>query len=104
MGLIAFAWSARGHHKAGLRKHTRKLETYLRRVLRDIERKLAPDRHNGRWSQTLQLAHRLLTQQRTDAGKIFRVHVPDTECIAKGKLRKPYEFGHQVGIAITAKE
>lgn len=25
------------------------------------------------------------------------MHAPETQCIAKGKLRKPYEFGHKVG-------
>lgn len=102
--LIALGRSARGHHKAGIRKHTRKLKTYLGRVLRDIERKLDPEQMNERWSRALELARRLLTQQRTDADKIFSVHAPDTECIAKGKLRKPYEFGHKVGIVTTAKE
>src|SRR4029077_12599840 len=38
--LAAVARSARGRHKVGIRKHTRKLKTYLGRVLRDIERKL----------------------------------------------------------------
>jgi len=31
------------------------------------------------------------------------VHAPETQCIAKGKLRKPYEFGHKVGLVTTAK-
>lgn len=29
---------------------------------------------------------------------------PEVECIAKGKLRTPYEFGVKVSVAVTAKE
>jgi IS5 family transposase len=102
--LVALARSARGRHKAGLRKHTRKLKTYLGRVLRDIERKLTKEQRDESWSKALKLGQRLLEQQCKDPDKIFSVHAPDTECIAKGKLRKPYEFGHKVGIVTTAKE
>ena len=101
--LAAVARSARGRHKVGIRKHTRKLKTYLGRVLRDVERKLSEQQRSA-WARDLRLAWRLLTQQRSDADKIFSVHAPDTECIAKGKLRKPYEFGHKVGLVTTARE
>lgn len=101
--LIAVARSARGHHQAGIRKHTRKLKTYLGRVVRDIERQLDAEQCDERWTRALQLARRLLSQQRSDPAKIFSVHAPDTECIAKGKLRKPYEFGHKVGVVTTAR-
>lgn len=100
--LVAVGRSARGHHKAGIRKHTRKLKTYLGRVVRDIERKLPEANRTEAWQSALRLARRLLTQSRSEPDKIFSVHAPDTECIAKGKLRKPYEFGHKVGIVSTA--
>lgn len=100
--LAAVGRSARGRHKAGIRKHTRKLKTYLGRVLRDIERKLPEASRGEAWQHALRLARRLLTQSRTEPDKVFSVHAPDTECIAKGKLRKPYEFGHKVGIVSTA--
>ena len=102
--LVAVGRSARGRHKAGIRRHTRKLKTYLGRVTRDIERKLPEEKRSQAWSHALNLARRLLTQQRSEPNKIFSVHAPDTECIAKGKLRKPYEFGHKVGIVTTARE
>lgn len=38
--LHAVGRNARGRHKAGIQKHTKKLRTYLGRVLGDIERKL----------------------------------------------------------------
>lgn len=101
--LQAVGRSTRGHHLPGIRKHTRKLKTYLGRVLRDIERKLPEPERDQNWHATLQLAWRLFHQQRTDSNKVYSVHAPETECIAKGKLRKPYEFGHKVGIVTTAK-
>lgn len=101
--LQAVGRSTRGHHLPGIRKHTRKLKTYLGRVLRDIERKLPESERSEQWQQTLKLAWHLWQQQRSDSNKLYSVHAPETECIAKGKLRKPYEFGHKVGIVTTAR-
>jgi IS5 family transposase len=102
--LAAVGRSVRGRHKAGIRKHTKKLKTYLGRVVRDIERKLPASQRTAAWQQALRLARRLLRQQRGDANKIYSVHAPETECIAKGKLRKPFEFGHKVSLVTTARE
>jgi len=49
----------------------------------------------------LQLAHRLLKQQRHDKRKLYSLHAPEVECISKGKVRKPYEFGVKVSVATT---
>ncbi len=101
--LIAVARSARGRHKAGIRKHTKKLRTYLGRVLRDILRKLPEEQRSERWQQALALARKIFQQKRGEPDQIYSVHAPDTQCIAKGKLRKPYEFGHKVGLVTSAK-
>ncbi len=101
--LHAVGRSARGRHKAGIRKHTRKLRTYLGRVLRDVDRKLPKKKRSESWQQTLALARKLFRQQRGEADCIYSVHAPETQCIAKGKLRKPYEWGHKVGLVTTAK-
>jgi IS5 family transposase len=101
--LHAVGRSARGRHKAGIRKHTKKLRTYLGRVLRDIERKLPQEQRGEVWQQTLTLARRIVRQQSGGPDHIYSVHAPETQCIAKGKLRKPYEFGHKVGLVTTAK-
>lgn len=101
--LHAVGRSSRGRHLPSIRKYTRKLKTYLGRVLRDIERKLPEQERDDNWHSTLQLGWRLFQQQRNDSHKVYSVHAPETECIAKGKLRKPYEFGHKVGIVTTAK-
>lgn len=34
----------------------------------------------------------------------YALHAPEAECIAKGKVRTPYEFGVKVSVAVTAKE
>ena len=47
--LAAVGRSARGRHKAGIRKHTKKLKTYLGRVIRDIDRKLPEQRRTEAW-------------------------------------------------------
>jgi IS5 family transposase len=73
------------------------------RVMRDVERKIddvAFQKHKG----TLILSHLILTQKRTTKGKVYSLHVPEVECIAKGKAHKPYEFGVKASLAVTHKE
>jgi IS5 family transposase len=53
--LAAVGRSARGRHKAGIRKHTKKLKTYLGRLIRDIDRKLPAENRTPSWQQLLQL-------------------------------------------------
>jgi len=85
------------------KKEQKRLRTYLGRVIRDIERKL-PEEHSAKMSAQLEIARRILTQQRRDRGKVYSMHAPEVECIAKGKAHKPYEFGIKVGIVSTSKE
>ena len=35
--------------------------------------------------------------------RIYSFHAPEVECIGKGKLNKPYEFGNKVGIAVSGR-
>ncbi|NOY42582.1 MAG: hypothetical protein GXP26_12200 [Planctomycetes bacterium] len=53
--------------------------------------------------ELLVLAHRLLAQTRTSKKKLYSVHAPEVECIAKGKAHKRYEFGCKSSIATTSK-
>ena len=85
---------------------TRKLKTYLGRVVRDIERKA--EKYGDRLSQQfldqqLQLARRLLAQTRTSKNKLYSIHAPEVECIAKGKAHKRYEFGCKASFVTTSK-
>lgn len=85
------------------KREQRKLRTYLGRIIRDIERKADPAQRQ-RLSRLLAIAKRIHQQQRKDHGKVYSVHAPEVECIAKGKAHKRYEFGVKVGIVSTSKE
>ena len=79
---------------------TRKLRTQLGRVVREIERQVAEP--TEKLARLLQTAHRIHAQQRHDKNKVYSVHEPEVECIAKGKAGKPYEFGNKVSVAVTS--
>lgn len=79
--------------------------TILGRVWRDMQRKLSTEQADTvAVKTTLAKVQRLLNQQRTDKNKLYSLHAPEVECIAKGKVRHPYEFGVKVSIATTHKE
>ena len=80
---------------------TRKLRTYLGRVIRDIERK-CPNPHEDLRS-LLETSKRIFSQQRKDKNKVYSVHEPAVECISKGKAHKRYEFGAKVSVATTSR-
>ena len=47
---------------------------------------------------------RILSQKPKDKNKLYALHAPEVECLAKGKARTPYEFGVKVSITTTHKE
>jgi IS5 family transposase len=79
---------------------TRTLRTQLGRVLREIERQV--EQPTGELRKLLATAHRIHAQQRHDKNKIYSVHEPEVECIAKGKADKKYEFGNKVSVAVSS--
>ena len=82
------------------KKYARKLRTYLGRVIRDIERKLPqPD---AQMATLLERAKQIEQQQRSDSNKLYSMHAPEVECIAKGKVNKRYEFGCKVVLVTTS--
>ena len=83
------------------RRETRKLRTYLGRVLRNVER--GNLKLSTKQEQLVNVTRRIFTQQRTDHGKVYSVHAPEVECIAKGKVAKRYEFGCKVPIVTTSR-
>jgi len=86
-------------------KQQRSLKTYLGRVVRDIERKVGGSEVlQGVFSESLSLARRILSQKRQDKNKVYSIHAPEVECIAKGKAHKKYEFGCKVSVVATSKE
>jgi len=87
-----------------MRSRVKKLRTYLGRVERDIERKIAHQADKQAiFSEELALAKRLLAQQKKDKNKLYSLHAPEVECISKGKAHKRYEFGVKASIATTNK-
>jgi transposase, IS5 family len=92
---------ARQFKRAG--KPLRKLKTYLRRVIRDVARKIdGNETLTAIFAPPLSRAYRVLTQKRRqEVPKVYSMHAPEVECIGKGKAHKPYEFGVKVSVATT---
>ncbi len=111
---LALAKSGRYAHARQMKRAKReqkRLRIFLGRVIRDIERKVAAKveeagtvHEQARLKRLLEIARRIHAQQRQDKGKVYSVHAPEVECIAKGKAHKPYEFGVKVGIVTTSRE
>lgn len=85
-----------------MRREIRRLRTWLGRVIRDVQRKAG--RISGALKSKVELAQRLYEQRRESKNKLYALHAPEVECIAKGKARTPYEFGVKVSVAVTACE
>jgi len=79
-----------------------KLHTIAGRMVRELER-ILPDYERMLHQYDLSLFHQVLSQEVKDSHKIYSLHKPYTDCIAKGKSHKPYEFGNKVGFLITSK-
>ena len=95
---------AHARQQRRMRRQVKRLRTYLGRVVRDIERKLAGQVDlQAAFSDELTKAKRLLAQQRSDRNKLYSLHAPEVECISKGKAHKRYEFGVKASIATTNK-
>jgi IS5 family transposase len=77
-----------------------KLRTIAGRQVRELERKL-PAEALERHKEELALFNRVVNQRRGDKNKVYSIYKPHTECIAKGKAHKPYEFGNKVGLIVS---
>ena len=94
-----------GHHpkrRKQASKARRKLKTICGRLLRDVERKLSPQRLDY-YRDWLDLYQQVLNQKRHDKNKIYSLHELEVSCIAKGKSHKKYEFGNKVAVVRTGK-
>lgn len=87
-----------------MRRQVRTLRTYLGRVVRDIERRIGKSEGlEAVFTDEIAMAKRLLAQEKHSKGKLYSLHAPEVECIAKGKAHKRYEFGVKVSITTTNK-
>jgi IS5 family transposase len=94
LGKKALVVHARTRHRGEkklAKKQLRKLRTYLGRVVRDFERKLAE--RSPKTVRLLEIVAKILNQKTTSKHKIYSVHAPEVVCLAKGKARVKYEFG-----------
>ena len=81
------------------KKTSKKMKTYLGRIIRDISRKIATDDGVKEvFSLALEKAKKIFLQKREDSEKLYSWHAPEVECISKGKAHKPYEFGCKVSL------
>jgi len=93
-----------------LKKVLKRQRTILGIVIREVQRKLestdfAPE-HPKAVSDLmvwLERAQRIRTQQRNGTNKLYALHAPEVECLAKGKARKPYEFGVKSAVVVSHK-
>lgn len=81
------------------KRELKKLKRWLGCVWRDVARKCGEADEELR--AALELGRRILEQTRTSKRKVYSVHEPEVECIAKGKAHKKYEFGRKVGLVTT---
>ena len=85
----------------GARKSARRLKTIALRMVRELERNFTPEQKEF-YKDLLALYSKAVTQERKGTDKIYSLHKPFTQCIAKGKAHKQYEFGNKVGLITTA--
>jgi IS5 family transposase len=90
-----------------MKKSLRTLKSRVGRVHRDIGHHQIDQIAESRQDAAKDLMHRvkrILTQTTKDKNKLYALHAPEVECLAKGKARIPYEFGVKVTVATTLKE
>ena len=85
------------------KKEFKKVRSYLGRVVRDIQRKFDMT-CDPELSLLVSQAERLLKQEKNTPKKLYSLHAPEVECIAKGKVHKRYEFGCKVSVVTTCKD
>ena len=86
-----------------MHKQLKFLRTRLGRMIRDIRRKTEGNEElQTLFAVPLIKARQIREQKQGQRGwKLYSWHAPETECIAKGKAAKPYEFGVKVSLTTT---
>lgn len=89
----------------------RAMKQYLTNVVADAENcqivptSLAQVAQLAKLVELVKLSKKLIAQDKNTPGKdkIYSVHEPQTECIAKGKVHKRYEFGVKAGFVTASR-
>lgn len=102
VGKTAVVKSGRYRHAKQMKrakKVEKKLQTWLGRIIREIEKKTANNSElKNIFKDALLKATLIHQQKKSDSNKLYSWHAPEVECISKGKAHKPYEFGCKVSI------
>lgn len=86
-------------------KEVKKLKNYCGRVYREVLYAVEQDpKLQERVQPVFFVIGEILTQTVNSKEKVYSLHEPRVECIAKGKAHKKYEFGCKTSITITHKE
>jgi IS5 family transposase len=85
------------------RKAKKRLKTVANKQLRELERKMTEEQ-KMLYQKDIELYKRAVNQQKNDKDKIYSLHKPFTNCIAKGKAHKQYEFGDKAGLLTGGKK
>lgn len=81
---------------------SRKIKTIAGRIVRDLERKLSEQAFE-KYLDEFMIFNKILQQERYDSKKIYSIHEPHVQCIAKGKESKKYEYGNKTSLVKTIK-
>ena len=88
--------------KKKARAAMRRIKVIAGKIYRDLNRKLDEEKRVC-YQELFSIFERLLEQQRNSKKKIYSIHQPHVECIAKGKVAKKYEYGNKSSFAKTKK-
>lgn len=88
---------AKQHNRA--KRCEKKLKTWLGRMIRDICRKTEIEGRSVSLKLALDKANKIHDMPKESSNRLYSWHAPEVECIAKGKVSKPYEFGCKVSLA-----
>jgi IS5 family transposase len=89
-----------GKHPRQAKKAKKRLKTIANHQLHELNRKMTEEQ-KALYRQKLVLYDRAVNWKKTDKDKIYSLHKPFTQYIAKDKPHNPYEFGYKVGLITT---
>ena len=85
------------------KKAKKRLKTIANSMLRELDNKMNEQQKDA-YKDVLDIYKRTVNQTKNDKNKIYSPHKPFTQCIAKGKVHKKYEFGNKVGLITGGKK
>jgi IS5 family transposase len=80
----------------------RRIKVIAGKIYRDLDRKLNKMQRKE-YQELFNIFDQLLNQQKKDKNKIYSLHQPYVQCIAKGKVAKKFEFGNKSSFVKTKK-